>query len=603
MAITPEQYQMTQAELSGGAGGQQAYSKRIADLRAGVTNAPTATTTPTAPVAPKPVTPTAPKPTAPVTPQVPQAPTPVASATPAPAYRIQSGDTLSAIASRQGTTVAELMAANPNIKDPNRIFAGQSLNLPGTGITPPPAPGTPPVAPTAPTTPTTPTTPTDGTPTIPTPEEIAGMSEEQKIQIVKDLAAQGIPFEMVQAYLESQTPTVDPNKYWEEAQAKYGLDDLENKINTNPTQTFEEIVTSVYDKLNLSALNADITGVRDKIAKAEADRDEAMETVNENPWLTEASRVGRVSRINDKAQNELNRLQNQLTLSETLYARGQDESKDVATRALAEFDKQRSYDIETLNRLSERAVSEAQAKFEMAQGEATKESYRYFPQYAEALPTETDTTGGKLQQLADGTYAWFYPDGRVLKTGQSGSAPVNENDLTFKQKVDLELKIGKVFQDSAKDALAAGRQINLMNVALGQADVNLNAASQGVLVVFQKMLDPSSVVRESEYARSSAGVGAIDRIKGFVTKIGQGGAGLTKESLTEIVAVANKLQEEYKKEQLKAAKLAQTQADNYGLNLENVLPADIKDMLGSANDDPLGVLGDGGGDNPLDLDL
>lgn len=44
-------------------------------------------------------------------------------------YRIAKGDTLSAIAARNDTTVAELKKLN-NIKDVNKIVAGKSLNLP-----------------------------------------------------------------------------------------------------------------------------------------------------------------------------------------------------------------------------------------------------------------------------------------------------------------------------------------------------------------------------------------------------------------------------------------------------------------------------------------
>jgi LysM repeat protein len=44
-------------------------------------------------------------------------------------YVIQPGDTLNGIASRTGKNVADLMAMNPNITDPNIIQAGESLNL------------------------------------------------------------------------------------------------------------------------------------------------------------------------------------------------------------------------------------------------------------------------------------------------------------------------------------------------------------------------------------------------------------------------------------------------------------------------------------------
>jgi murein DD-endopeptidase MepM/ murein hydrolase activator NlpD len=45
-------------------------------------------------------------------------------------YRIQSGDTLSALASRFGTSVSALAKAN-NISNPNLIIAGKSLKVPG----------------------------------------------------------------------------------------------------------------------------------------------------------------------------------------------------------------------------------------------------------------------------------------------------------------------------------------------------------------------------------------------------------------------------------------------------------------------------------------
>lgn len=56
------------------------------------------------------------------------------------AYQIRSGDTLSGIAARNHTTVAALMRANPQINNPNLIHAGASLNLPGSSDSFQPAP-------------------------------------------------------------------------------------------------------------------------------------------------------------------------------------------------------------------------------------------------------------------------------------------------------------------------------------------------------------------------------------------------------------------------------------------------------------------------------
>ncbi len=49
------------------------------------------------------------------------------------AYTIQSGDTLSEIAEKNNTSVAEIMASNPQISNANQIQAGASLNMGSAG--------------------------------------------------------------------------------------------------------------------------------------------------------------------------------------------------------------------------------------------------------------------------------------------------------------------------------------------------------------------------------------------------------------------------------------------------------------------------------------
>ncbi len=45
-------------------------------------------------------------------------------------YKIQGGETLSGIAAKYGVSTKELLEANPNLKDPNRIESGQTINIP-----------------------------------------------------------------------------------------------------------------------------------------------------------------------------------------------------------------------------------------------------------------------------------------------------------------------------------------------------------------------------------------------------------------------------------------------------------------------------------------
>lgn len=54
-------------------------------------------------------------------------------------YKIKSGDTLSDIAKSNNTTVADIQAANPSIKNPDLIYAGQTITIPDVGNSSAPA--------------------------------------------------------------------------------------------------------------------------------------------------------------------------------------------------------------------------------------------------------------------------------------------------------------------------------------------------------------------------------------------------------------------------------------------------------------------------------
>jgi hypothetical protein len=133
------------------------------------------------------------------------------------------------------------------------------------------------------------------------------------------------------------------------------------------------------------------------------------------------------------------------------------------------------------------------------------------------------------------------------------------------------LKLRDRFVRETSAAQIVNTQLQLMKSSLTAAEQgNMAAGSQGVLVTFQKILDPTSVVRESEYARSASGQALLSRIEGAYDRLSKGGAGVPVSELKQFVTLA----EQFARNQAESAKATKQQIDaiatEYGLKPENI---------------------------------
>ena len=99
----------------------------------------------------------------------------------------------------------------------------------------------------------------------------------------------------------------------------------------------------------------------------------------------------------------------------------------------------------------------------------------------------------------------------------------------------------------------------------------LNPYDQALIINFNKVLDPNSVVRESEFDRTAAGQSLAAKYRGAMDKIQKGGSGLTKE---ERDAVFKAMEAMTKKAEEKARRKVQEYyrlANEYGMNPQNIL--------------------------------
>lgn len=114
----------------------------------------------------------------------------------------------------------------------------------------------------------------------------------------------------------------------------------------------------------------------------------------------------------------------------------------------------------------------------------------------------------------------------------------NNAGLTTMQGFQVAEKLAAAWSKESASMREMQRQFGLMQTGLRRFDKDPNGGSQAILVTFQKILDPMSVVRESEYARSSQGVSLLSRIEGYAERLAQGGAGVPKSDLAEMVETA-----------------------------------------------------------------
>jgi len=123
-------------------------------------------------------------------------------------------------------------------------------------------------------------------------------------------------------------------------------------------------------------------------------------------------------------------------------------------------------------------------------------------------------------------------------------------------------KMATVWNDYAKLSVA------------DRADQSKIGVDQALIMVFNKMLDPGSVVRESEFARTPEAQALIEQMKGYLPKIKSGGTGLTDKERQEIVNTSNLLWQaagkQYETVLADYTSLASGQED-IGVKVENIL--------------------------------
>ena len=164
----------------------------------------------------------------------------------------------------------------------------------------------------------------------------------------------------------------------------------------------------------------------------------------------------------------------------------------------------------------------------------------------------------------NGTFAQYQKEMANLKDVTSGG----DSGLTPYQKFTATQSVAKDTQSRTQNAREMQRQAELINSSyqniIDGGDRSLN--TQAIVTSFNKILDPTSVVRESEFDRTAAGQSLISQLQGKVDNITKGGAGVTIETLKSAADIANKYLEGARKSIDDQNRRAKDMADSFGLN-------------------------------------
>jgi hypothetical protein len=345
---------------------------------------------------------------------------------------------------------------------------------------------------------TTPTTPKTTTPTTQTTPQIEAIQAQ-----LKDLQAQQAAMtqygvsdtNMLEKdaegnYVPKEVAPKTPDQVRDEVYTKYGIDTAIKDWANAPTKSFEEIYKEILTNSGIADITANIQKITDDINKADADYNTAVGDINDNPWISEAGRVGKIEKLNINYEQTRKRLDNQLTLATGQQDKLKEEASRIATEALTAYDKQHQYDKAVLDFYITRAEAEIEAEL-TAQTEEQKFRYETYPAYLKTMKELTAPEVEKPVTVSAGSYLVNPSTGEVIfhapeKT--TGDLPTG-----VATRVD---KMSSQFDNEAvvKQYASIVEQVD----AVKNAGVNPTDDIQRIYA-FAKVMDPTSVVREGEY--------------------------------------------------------------------------------------------------------
>lgn len=173
----------------------------------------------------------------------------------------------------------------------------------------------------------------------------------------------------------------------------------------------------------------------------------------------------------------------------------------------------------------------------------------------------------------------------IAKAGVAGLTPYQQFQATQSIAKDTQARTTNAREMARQAELIQSSYNNIVN----GGDKSLN--TQAIVTAFNKILDPTSVVRESEYDRTAQGQSLLAQLQGKVQNISEGGAGVTPQTLKEASDIAKKYLDGAKASIAQQNQRAEQMASQFGLNPSFVTSTFNEPTGGGSDDELLGNFG------------
>lgn len=283
---------------------------------------------------------------------------------------VKAGDTLSQIAARFGTTVGALAQAN-GITDPNRIRVGQVINIGGTPI----AGGS--------------GTPVGGSPAAPGAAPIAipqgPLTTAEIARLAKQAGEAGMSADSFVSLLSQNSKATGAQV--EEIRTKLGIPNLVDETFKTPEKSTIQQYRELYDLSGLRDIQTKISEVDARINSKRADLVKATGELNNNPWVSQGTRQGRLKNLQELAFADINNDLEQKKQYEDVYDRGVTEIERQLGYITQDEETQDKLNVEKLNYL----LNEAERQGGALEQDNITSGLRNIPEFLQGVLSREST--------------------------------------------------------------------------------------------------------------------------------------------------------------------------------------------------------------------